>query len=128
MSEQKNAQNTEIRYDCSAEELRRLGFVDVDGVMNNQKRYEYGLYRDECARRNKYRNMPELVATGIVDGTGKVLDEKRLLDYYNQQWQKDCAQFEAEQAAARIEAEKKRQQSIQKLKSFLGRWILGKTK
>ena len=118
----------DIKYDYSEEELHRLGFVDADGMINNNLRYEFGLYRQECLRRDKYRANTALIAAGIVDKNGRVLDEKRLQEYKIKEYTAARIAYEKEVAKQRADAEERRKQAIKKFKALLSKWCDRKIK
>lgn len=72
--------NKTIKYDGSEQEMIDLGYTDINGNVNTDKRYELNIYMKEVEKRRKYRNDPALIKAGIVDKNGNILDKQRLAE------------------------------------------------
>ena len=51
ISKQDISVSNDIKFDGSADEMMRLGFVDETGTENNKMRNEFNLYRARVAQR-----------------------------------------------------------------------------
>ncbi len=91
----------EIKYDGSEAEMFELGLITRDGVAIHNMRDELNLYLKEVAKRKKYREDKELIALGIVDENGKVLDQERLNQIEQERFDKQVEQETEARAASR---------------------------
>ena len=91
----------EIKYDGSEAEMFELGLITRDGVAIHNMRDELNLYLKEVAKRKKYREDKELIALGIVDKNGKVLDQERLNQIEQERFDKQIEQETEARVASR---------------------------
>lgn len=90
-------EKNDIKFDGSEKEAMELGLIDANGNVITDKREKYNLYMKESDKRNKYRGNKELLAAGIIDKNGKILDHKALDEYEKKELDAKMDKIAAEQ-------------------------------